>query len=87
MVLRVFLSVVNIRVPTAQGKRENGERHPLSGETQGIWKFCQNTGKSQGNVVCLSCKFPNSEDISIFAVRIFKNSFKLDKSAKSDLCM
>ena len=29
----------------------------LSGKTQGIWKFCQNTG----NLVCSSFKFPNSK--------------------------
>ena len=29
----------------------------LSGKTQGIWKFCQNTG----NFVCSSCKFPDSK--------------------------
>ena len=26
------------------GKTENGPKKSLSGKTQGIWKFCQNTG-------------------------------------------
>ena len=38
----------------------------LSGKTQGIWKFCQNTG----NLVCSICKFPDSKDILIFAMKI-----------------
>ena len=42
------------RVPTAQGK---WQKKSLSGKTQGIWKFCQNTG----NLVCSSCKFPDSK--------------------------
>ena len=29
----------------------------LSGKTQGIWKFYQN----MGNLVCSSCKFPDSK--------------------------
>ena len=42
-------------------------------KTQGIWKFCQNTG----NLVCSSCKFPDSreKDISIFAAKIQKKSW------------
>ena len=28
--------------------RENDPKTSLSGKTQGIWKFCQNTGKTQG---------------------------------------
>ena len=36
---------------------ENGQKKSLSGKTQGIWKFCQNTG----NLVCSSCKFPGSK--------------------------
>ena len=86
------------RVPTAQGKQGKQGKWPkksLSGKTQGIWKFYQNTG----NLVWSSCTFPDSkedismkfpdskEDISMFAVKtsIFKKN--LDKSAKSALCM
>ena len=47
------------RVPTAQGKQGKWEKKSLSGKTQGIWKFCQNTG----NFVCSSCKFPDSKGI------------------------
>ena len=36
----------------------------LSGKTQGIWKFCQNTG----NLVCSSCKFPDSKSKRYFAI-------------------
>ena len=69
--------------------RENGQKKSLSGKTQGIWKFCQNTVKTQGiwfaqvvNSLILKIK-----DISIFATNISKFLLKLDKSAKSVLCM
>ena len=46
------------RVPTAQGKQGKWpKKASLSGKTQGIWKFCQNTG----NFVCSSCKFPDAK--------------------------
>ena len=52
--------------------REHGQNKSLSGKTQGIWKFCQNTGKAQGiwfaqvvNSLILTVK-----DISIFAMKI-----------------
>ena len=47
---------VHGRVPTAQGKQGKWTKIP-SGKTQGFWKFCQNTG----NLVCSSCKFPDSK--------------------------
>ena len=66
--------------------RENDQRKSLSGKTQGIWKFCQNTGKKQGiwfaqvvNSLILKVK-----DISKFAAKLF---LKRDQSAKSVLCM
>ena len=78
--------LLNIRVPTAQGKWQNKS---LSGKTQGILKLCQNTGKRQGiwfaqvvNSLILKVK-----DISIFAVKISPKKLKLDKSAKSVLCI
>ena len=45
------------RSPTAQGKQGKWQKKTLSGNTQGIWVFCQNTG----NLVCSSCKFPDSK--------------------------
>ena len=46
-----------VRVPTSQGKQGKcQQKKSLSGKTQGILKFCQNTG----NLVCSSCKFPDS---------------------------
>ena len=30
--------------PLHRENRENGPNKSLSGKTQGIWKFCQNTG-------------------------------------------
>ena len=45
--------------PLHRENRENGQRNSLSGKTQGIWKFCQSTG----NLVCSSCKFPDSKGI------------------------
>ena len=44
--------------------RENGQKHSLSGKTQGIRKFCQNTG----NLVCSSCKFPDSKGKQYFDI-------------------
>ena len=37
--------------------RENEQNNFLSGKTQAIWKFYQNTG----NLVCSSCRFPDSK--------------------------
>ena len=66
--------------------RENGKKKSLSGKTQGIWKFCQNTGKTPGirfaqvvNSLILKVK-----DISIFAVKI---SIFLEELDKAVLCM
>ena len=44
--------------------RENDQKKSLSGKTQGIWKFCQNTG----NLVCSSCKFPDSNGKRYFEI-------------------
>ena len=75
-------------LPTAQENRENGQKIP-SGKTQGIWKFCQKTGKTQRiwfaqvvNSLILKVKV-----IPIFAVKISKICLKLNKSANSVLCM
>ena len=62
----------NSGYPRHRGNRENGQKKSLSGKTQGIWKFCQNTGKTQGilfaqveNPLILQVK-----DIVIFASKI-----------------
>ena len=56
-----------------------------TGKTHGILKFCQNTG----NLVCSSCKFPDSQGKRYlkFAGKISQKMFKLNKSAKSVLCI
>ena len=43
--------------PRHRENRENGKKKSLSGKTQGIWKFCQNTG----NFVHSCCKFPKGK--------------------------
>ena len=43
--------------PRHMGKQGKWPKKSQSGKTQGIWKFCQNTG----NFVCSSCKFPDSK--------------------------
>ena len=40
------------------------KNNALSGKTQGLWKFCQNTG----NLVCSSCKFPDSKGKRYFYI-------------------
>ena len=77
--------------PRHRENRENGNKKSLSGKTQGIGKFCQNTGnfvKTQGisfaqvvNALILKVK-----DIVIFAAKIIFFQ-KLDRSPKSVLCM
>ena len=71
--------------PLHRENRENGQQNSLSGKTQGIWKFCQNTG----NLVCSSCKFPDSNGKRYFYIcrENFNFFLKLEKSAKSVLCM
>ena len=78
-----------VRVPTAQGNWENGPKKSLSGKTQGTWKFYQNTGKIE-NLVCSSCKFPDSKgkgccDICCEKVPFFPK--KLERAPKSVLCI
>ena len=34
--------------PRHRENRENGPKNSLSGKKRGIWKFCQNTGKTKG---------------------------------------
>ena len=55
--------VCYLHTPSYQGTHCTGKtgimakKKSLSGKTQGIWKFCQNTG----NLVFPSCKFPDSK--------------------------
>ena len=58
--------------PRHRENRENGQKKSLSGKTQGIWKFCPNTGKTQG---ILFAQVVNSlilkvKDAAIFAAKI-----------------
>ena len=46
--------------PLHRENRGNGQKKSMSRKTQGIWKFCQNT-ENTGNLVCSSCKFPDSK--------------------------
>ena len=86
-----------LRKPTThpQGTHSTGKtgkmakKNALSGKTQGIWKFCLNTGKTQGillaqivNVLILKVK-----DIAIVTSKKSILFQKLDRSAKSVLCM
>ena len=50
--------------PRHRENRENDQNNSLSGKTQGIWIFCQNTG----NLVCSSCKFPDSKGKRYFNI-------------------
>ena len=82
------------------GTGKTGEMAPkdsLLGKTQGIWKFCQNTGnfvktqgilskhRETGNFVISSCKFSDSKSkahCDICPPNLFFTQ-KLDRSAKS----
>ena len=46
---RSLLNVLSLTgYPLHRENRENGQKYSLSGKTQGIWKFCQNTEESWG---------------------------------------
>ena len=68
-----FILILEFRVPTAQGKhRKQGNGKTNSGKIQGIRKFYENIGKTQGigfarvvNSLILKVK-----DISVFSVKI-----------------
>ena len=66
----IFTDITGSGYPLHRENRENGKKKKsLSGKTQGIWTFCENTG----NLVCSSCKFPDSKGkkFSIFAAIFF----------------
>ena len=46
--------------PLHRETRENGQRNSLSGKT-GILEICQKHRENTGNLVCTSCKFPDSK--------------------------
>ena len=71
--------------PLHKENREMAKRNFLSGKTQIIWKFGQNTGNVFAQVV--NSLILQVKDIVIFAVKISIFSKKLDMSAKLVLCM
>ena len=71
----VFGNIQGTHVTRKKGKtRTMTQKKSLSRKTQGIWKFCQNTGKTQG--ICfaqvVNSLILNSKDILIFATKISK---------------
>ena len=68
------------RVPTAQGKWQKIDKS-LTGKTQGIWKFCQNTENLSPILNFLILKI---KCIELFAVK-FPIALELNVSAKSVL--
>ena len=82
------LSQKSVRVRHREN-RENDPKKSLSGKTQGIWKFCPTTGKTQG---ILFAQVVNSlilmgKDIAILPRKFPFFPQKLDESAESVLCM
>ena len=89
VLVRLLLTSPPVHDPQSHGTHcteKTGKMVPKkipSGKTQGIWKFCQNTGKMRGiwfaqvvNSLILKVRY-----ISIFAAKISKFFLKLDKSA------
>ena len=82
---------INIRVPTTIDLKYTGEmaRKILVRENTGNLEILPKHRENTGNLVCSSCKFPDSKGIRYFDI-CRENSqfyFELDKSAKSVLCM
>ena len=76
----------NFRVPTKQGKQGKWpQKKSLSGKTHGICKFCQTQGFFFAQVV--NSLILKAKDIFVFAAKNFQILSKLDKSAKSILCV
>ena len=73
--INIYVDMSSCRLPTAQGKQGKWhKKNSLSGKTQGIWKFCQNTR----NLVCSSCKFPDSKGKRYFEI-CCKNIKKIER--------
>ena len=69
------------------GKTGKMAKKSLSGNTQGIWIFYQNT-ENTGNLACSGCNFLILKVyVDICSENIQISFLKLDKSAKSVLCM
>ena len=88
-ILFLFLNyLLTSGYPRHRENRENYQKKSLSGKTQGIWKFCQNTGKTQGILFAQLVNFLilKVKDIAIFAAKFYIFFQKLDRSAKSVLC-
>ena len=86
----IVFFIVLFRVPTAQGKQGNCQKNiPCQGKHREFWKFCQNTGKTQGIwfAQVVSSLILKVKVILKFAAKIFQKCLKLDKSAKSVLCI
>ena len=74
----MLLTMCSVNNLTARGyprhrkNRENGPKNSPSEKTQGIWKFCQNTGKTQGIwfALVVNSLIPKVKDIAIFAAKI-----------------
>ena len=59
--------------PLHEENSRKWQKKSLSRKTQGIWKFCQNTGKTQGIgfAQVVNSLIQKVKDISIFAVKNF----------------
>ena len=71
--------------PLHRENRENSQKYSLSGKTQGIWKFCKNTG----NLVCSSREFPDSKGNRNFGVCLENLQFfwEAGESLASQFCV
>ena len=83
---------INCRVPIAQGKKgktgKMTKKIPVR-ENTGNLEILPKHRENTGNLVCSSWKFPDSKGKGYFEIcrKITNFLFKLDKSAKSVLCM
>ena len=77
------------RVPTAQGKRKMAKKNPCQGKHREFGNFAKTQGKHRE--FCFSqvvnSLMPKVKDVVIFAAKISIFFQKLDRSAKSVLCM
>ena len=79
--LLIYLSRPIPRYPRHRENRENGQKKSLSGKTQGIWKYCQNTG----NLVFPLGKFPDSKGKRYFDIS--RENFKTFLSLPNQFCI
>ena len=78
---------IKYRVPTAQGIQGKWQKKIPVRENTGNLEIFSKHRKNIGNLVCSSCKFPDSKGKIYFEIcrENFKKELKLDKSAKSVL--